>query len=281
MESAYNQILERFSVRRYQPRMLESSVLEGIDGYVSAAQGLDDSNSFSCNVHIYDIRDQTSGALGVYGKIFQAPYFLAPVIQGEIRSLVDLGFRTQQIVLDLWKVGIGSCYIGCVHQQNRVSDLLDLNKNERVISMVAFGIPAENQSKYLYQKVLRTFARSKKRLNYEELFLEGSLPHYADLSDESRDIIEAGRQAPSATNSQPWRFGITQGYFEIYAVRKLIGRFYDLDQEYTLHDVGICMANMSRAANALRKEIQWELFPVVGQDRRDKILPIARFRING
>jgi nitroreductase len=280
MESAYSQILERFSVRRYQKDTLQPSLLTRIHEKISSVEALDVKNTFSCHVYEYDIRDKASGALGIYGRIFQAPYFLAPGIQGDIRSLVDLGFRTQQIILDLWREGIGSCYVGCVHQQSRVIDLLDLPENVRVISMAAFGIPLDDQSKHIYQQISQAFTRSKRRMVYEDLFLGDSLSHFENLSEEFKAIIEAGRQAPSATNAQPWRFNINQGYFEIFAARKSIVKLYDLGQEYTLHDVGICMANMSRAAKALGEEIQWEISLESDFNPREKTTQIARFKIN-
>ena len=280
MESTYNQILGRFSVRRYLQQTLQPSQLTRVEVCISSVEALDLNNIFSCQLFKYDSQNKSSGAMGIYGRIFHAPYFLAPSITGDIKSLVDLGFRSQQIVLDLWQMGIGSCYIGCVHQQKRVINLLDLPKSTRVVSMVAFGISAEDQSKYLYQKVSQAIARSKRRHEYGELFLDGSLPYYKDLPEEIKAIIEAGRQSPSATNAQPWRFRLDQEYFEISAVRKSISRLYDLDQEYTLHDVGICMANMSRAAKALGSKIHWELCPIREHTPQEKITPIARYRIN-
>jgi len=280
MESAYNQILERFSVRRYQKDTLQPSLLTRIHEKISSVEALDVRNVFSCKMYEYDMQEKTSGALGIYGRIFQAPYFFAPSIQGDILSLVDLGFRTQQIILDLWREGIGSCYIGCVHQQKKVIELLGLPKSVRVISMVAFGTPSEDQSKYFYQKVSQAIVRSKRRLEYQDLFLDRSLSDFMDLSEQYKAIIEAGRQAPSATNAQPWRFSIHRGYFEILALRKSSGKLYDLGQEYTLHDVGICMANMSRAAKALGREIQWELLPFPDDDSLDRATSVARFKFN-
>jgi hypothetical protein len=279
MESTYNQILGRFSVRRYLQQTLQPSQLTRIEESISSAEALDLNNIFSCQLYKYDSQNKSSGAMGIYGRIFHAPYFLAPSITGDIKSLVDLGFRSQQIVLDLWQMGIGSCYIGCVHQQKRVINLLDLPKSTRVVSMVAFGFSAEDQSKYLYQKVSQAFTRSKQRLEYNELFLDGTISHFANLSKDNKDIIEAGRQSPSATNAQPWRFRINQEFFEISAVRKSISRLYDMDQEYTLHDVGICMANMSRAASALGSEIHWEFCPIAEHDPKKIISPVARYRI--
>jgi hypothetical protein len=280
MTLEYDQIINRFSVRRYQQAEFEVSLIDLIEKITNKTSSLRGSDNFSCGIYKYDSRLKTSGALGLFGKIFSAPYFLAPFTIGETDTLLDLGFRTQQIVLDLWREGIGSCYIGCVHQQKRVIDLLDLPKGARVVSMVAFGIPAENQSKYLYQKISQAFTRSKRRLEYGKLFLIGSNSNFGDSSVKTKNIIEAGRQSPSATNSQPWRFRINKEYFEIFAVRKNISSLYDLDQEYTLHDVGICMANMSRAARALGKEISWDLFPIGDQNPGEKNMRIAQFRIN-
>ncbi len=185
------------------------------------------------------------------------PYFFAPFIIGKKNNLIDLGFRTQQIVLFLWNRGIGSCYIGCAHRQNQVKKLLKFPDGCNIISFVIFGLPDTNQSLRLYQKLALIFTRSKKRFSFEELFLGNPLPKNISKSNIIMKILEAGRLSPSATNAQPWRFEIKDEKFIIYAHQKKVANIFDLEQGYSLHDTGICMSNMSQAAEALGTEIHW------------------------
>lgn len=277
MAIIYETILSRFSVRRFDTESSDNAKLSDTNTILDNIDGLNLNNEFECLVFKYDQNDKTARVLGVFGRIFSAPYFLAPFITGDLFSIVDLGFRAQMAILRLWALGIGSCYIGCVHNQKRVIDLLGLPKNARIISMVVFGIPSKDQNKYLYQRISQVFTRSKSRLDTSGLFLDGPSNTTSNKDDILKRIIEAGRFAPSATNSQPWRFKIDGNYFGIYAKRKTLAKIYDLDQEYALHDVGICMANMSAAANSLGTKIKWEKIFDGNKTKYDGLIPVARF----
>lgn len=275
----YDQILSRFSVRRYLPDKYDHQRINEIKSLSSLGMVLRLNDVFSCNIFEYDLNKRTSGALGAFGRIFKAPYFLAPYVLGDTNSLVSLGYRTQQIVINLWRDGIGSCYIGCVHHQKRVKELLGLPSDAHIVSLVAFGTPALDQSKYFYQKVTQAIAQSKKRLELHELFLDDSFKKYNQLNEKNKKIIEAGRQAPSATNSQPWRFKIDDDYFGVLANRKPMGKIYDRNQNYLLHDVGICMANMHLAGEALGKKVEWEMLANKHESSEEQLVRIARYKI--
>jgi len=275
----YDQILGRFSVRRYLPDKLDRQRINDFKSLSSSGGVLQLKNVFSCDIFEYDPKSKSSGALGAFGRIFNAPYFLAPYILGETNPLVDLGYRTQQIVLVLWRGGIGTCYIGCVHHQKRVEELLALPADARIASLVARGIPAPDQAKYVYQRISQAFARSKKRLGLNELFIDGSIEKYNQLSEDQKKVIEAGRQAPSATNAQPWRFKIDGDFFVILVNRKTFSKVYDLNQEYVLHDAGICMANISMAGHSLGKKIDWELLTDTNKLYSEQQISLARFKI--
>jgi hypothetical protein len=275
----YNQILSRFSVRRYLPEGLGTQRIAALESSFSPSKVLYLDNAFSIKIFKFDPKNRISGALGPFGRIFKAPYFLAPYTIGQKNPMIDLGYRTQQIVLNLWREGIGTCYIGCAHHPQRVKELLALPAEARIVSLVVFGIPAHDQSKYIYQKISQAIARSSKRLGYDELFLEKSAEKFDELPDDHKKIIEAGRQAPSATNAQPWRFKIENDHLVIIANRRLPGRIYDIHQDYTMHDTGICMANISRAGEALGKRIDWEMLIETNAYPERQLFTIARYKI--
>ena len=270
----YKLLLSRRSIRRYLPDLMEEAELSEINRSSTIIDSLSENNEFAIQIFKY-LPDSPSGkALGGFGRIMKPTYFIAPHISGGTNSLVDLGFRTQQIVLGMWNQGTGSCYVGCAHRQLRVKQLLDISEMYRIISFVIFGKSDTNQSLRLYQKVSQFFTRSKKRLSYEELFFGNKLPSIFKKEIILKKILEAGRQAPSATNSQPWRFECKNDRFVIYAHQKKLANIYDLQQGYSLHDTGICMANMSMAAKALGKKVIWHL---VNTD--DKIHPKIEMNI--
>jgi hypothetical protein len=256
-QDTYKNILSRHSIRRYQQDSFREEELSTIEKSSNNLQSLDRKNIFSIKAFQYQPGAVSGKALGGFGRIMNPPYFMLPVISGDDFSFVDLGFRTQQIVLDLWAKGIGSCYIGCAHRQNQVKNLLELSEKLNIISFLVFGLPDKNQSLRLYQKLSSFFTRAKQRMSMEELFLDNSFPESVKRDILIMKILEAGRFAPSATNAQPWRFKIEENRFIIYSHQKVVANLYDLKQGYSLHDTGICMANMSRAAKALNAVIHW------------------------
>jgi len=261
---------------------MEEVELSEISRSSTMIDSLSENNDFAVQIFNY-LPDSPSGkALGGFGRIMKPTYFIAPHISDGTNSLVDLGYRTQQIVMGMWNKGTGSCYVGCAHRQLRVKQLLDIPEENRIISFVIFGKPDTNQSLRIYQKISQFFTKSKKRLSFEELFIDGKLPRVMKQDMVFRKILEAGRQAPSATNSQPWRFELKSDNFVIYAHHKKVANIYDLQQGYSFHDTGICMANMSMAAKALGKNVRWRM--VNTDDKIHSIIeaniPIAYFLLN-
>jgi len=256
-QDIYKHLLARHSIRRYEPDLLGENELLKIKKASEVIDSLDRENIFELKIFEYQPETSEGKALGGFGRIMKPPYFFAPFITGGINSLTDLGFRTQQLVLDMWNNGIGSCYVGCAHRQNRVKQLLNISDQARIISFVIFGQPATKQTLRFYQKISQFFTKSKKRFSFQELFLDNQYPEKIKRNSLLKKVLEAGRFAPSATNSQPWRFEIKDGRFTIFAHLKKIANLYDLKQGYSFHDTGICMANMSKAAIALGKKIRW------------------------
>lgn len=280
MQNKYDLILSRTSIRRFRDTQLSENQLNEIQSLKDNISGLNCDNNFQCQIFNYFDESENSKALGVFGRIFSAPYFMAPTIIGDSASVIDLGFRSQKIVLEMWYRGIGSCYIGCVHNSRRIIDFLNLIENARIIACIVFGHPAEDQSKYLYQKVSQIFTRSKSRLEISELFLDQSAAKNLSQSVLLKKIVEAGRFAPSATNTQPWRFHIEGENLIVYTKRKKLGKIYDINQAYIMHDIGICMANMSMAATALGVELKWQMIYPDQKSVNKNLVPIARFPID-
>ena len=256
-QDIYKHLLARHSIRRYEPDLPGENELLKIRKASEIIESLDRENIFELKIFEYHPETSEGKALGGFGRIMKPPYFFAPFITGGINSLTDLGFRTQQLVLDMWNNGIGSCYVGCAHRQNRVKQLLNISDQARIISFVIFGQPATKQTLRFYQKISQFFTKSKKRFSFQELFLDYQYPEKIKRNSLLKKVLEAGRFAPSATNSQPWRFESKDGRFTIFAHQKKIANLYDLKQGYSFHDTGICMANMSNAAVAFGKKIRW------------------------
>jgi len=281
-QDQYQLLLSRHSIRRYLPELLTDTELSEISGITKSIDPLIENIEFEIQIFNYKPNSPSGKALGGFGRIMKPPYFLAPRILGGTNALVDLGFRTQQILIGMWNRGIGSCYVGCAHRQIKVKQLLGISNEARIISFVIFGKSDANQSLRYYQKISQFFTRSKQRLSYDELYISNKLPTSCKKDPIFKKIFEAGRQAPSATNSQPWRFEGKNDRFVIYAHQKKIANVYDLHQGYSFHDTGICMANISMAAKTFGKEINWRL--ITPDDKNHPVIetniPLAYFSLD-
>jgi len=80
--------------------------------------------------------------------------------------LVDVAISFQQMMLEAWNNGIGSCWLAAFNE-NSVKKILDIPDKIRVVAMSPFGYPKERAS--LYSKAVKIFAGSKKRIDLDKM----------------------------------------------------------------------------------------------------------------
>ncbi len=276
-------IFERKSIRHYQPQLIEDELLLKFQEYSQNVLKLDESNKFFLDTYTYSAHNKYSKALGNFGWIMSPPHFFVPYIVGNFFALTDLGFRVQQMVLEMWRQRVGSCYIGCVHRQQKVKKILGLPQEACLSAFVVFGKPDINSPERLYRKISQIFTRSHRRISLRDLFLDSSWRDLGDPKNFVYQVVEAGRFAPSAVNAQPWKFRIENGDMAVFAKINQVKKLYDLYQDYPLHDVGLCMANMSMAAGGMGYELKWRLAhkPVEEKINGQRVIRIAAFSMKG
>jgi len=282
-EISYQDIITRTSVRRYADKKIDVSDLSDLMQLNDCLPGIFSENQYQLKIYDYDPQSTVGKAVGGFGRIFNPPYVCLPYITGKEYLLEDLGFRNEQFVLYLWSHGIGSCYIGCIHRQEKVRASLDLPVNAVFTSFIIFGFPHQNQSLHLYRKISQLVVQSKERLSFDELFIDDGWKSLMRNNQNFAKVMEAGRRSPSAQNIQPWRFATESNFINIFAKLRRIGRIYDFRQQYAAHDIGICMGNIGAAVKSLGVDLEWERIETKrdfsGID--DNLLPIGRLYING
>ena len=139
-------IFERKSIRRYQHVRLDEKTLRELKSISDKVEVLHEQNILSVEFFDYEPDDSHSRSVGAFGKFMSPPHFFAPYLIGGKHSFIELGFRTQQIILELWKRKIGSCYIGCAHRTRQVKELLNIPEDAFITTLVVFGLPDHNQS---------------------------------------------------------------------------------------------------------------------------------------
>ena len=110
----YDTILARRSVRRYARRSVPVEMLGAIRDFAQRIEPLQPDVAFTYSVLPVSQGDEITAAMGGYGRVVSAPNVIVPLIADSPHALVDFGFRTQQLVILLTQLGLGSCWIGAL-----------------------------------------------------------------------------------------------------------------------------------------------------------------------
>ena len=172
-------IFSRKSIRSFSKKAISSDILEKI---LEAGRVAPSAQNKQCwrfvVVQEEEIRRKLALKSGLMGKV---NFFIknAPVIivacadpsrsvhlNSQDYYLVDTAIAFQQMMLTAWSFGIGSCWLAAFNE-NKVKEILQIPNKIRIVGMSPFGYPKEKSS--VYDKALKTFAGSKKRLPLEKI----------------------------------------------------------------------------------------------------------------
>lgn len=126
-------------------------------------------------------------------RIEYARQYLAVIVDTDIENVVlNAGVCAEAMVLQMTSLGLGSCWIQGNFRRTKVD--IPLSSMEKVLAVIPYGHPA------LQENTHNTQARKRKPLKSLCLDNPDNWPNWAFQA------AEAVRIAPSALNSQPWRF---------------------------------------------------------------------------
>lgn len=253
----YQAILSRRSVRRYEKKPLDEATLAQVREIISGVRPLVPENGFEVLVRDEVVGEDLVTVLGGYGRFYTPPHSLAPYILGEEHVLEDLGYRTEQIVLRLAALDIGSCYIGVLKREDEIRVRLGLPEGARIAAFLVFGRPATTLGGRTFNTLMRRVLGGHRRLPVERIFFQDTFDNPVAPPAEISPLIEAARVAPSGVNAQPWRFLWREGRLFLFVTKSNPKCTIAGSQEYALHDGGVCMANVALAMEALGMEGQW------------------------
>jgi hypothetical protein len=196
-----------------------------------------------------------SGLIGNLGKVI-APHYL--VITSELKAgyMENVGYTVEKIVLKLTAMGVATCWLGGHVKEFDLKEVIGIPKDHEYIVMVSIGYPMDEENFF------RKSPEDAKRKAISE-FSSGS-------SDEIwQECLKAVRIAPSAANTQPWRFIIQDSKAHIFCegpsnfiTKKLFG-------DINVLDVGIALSHLEIAANKLGKKVSFakdsQVGPSLGQ----------------
>jgi len=245
----YAAIFQRHSVRKYAAQALPAEELAAIRALVETEDRLQP--ALPLQVHLVEegerIQRILSGVIGSYGKI-RAPHYLVVTAAAQGEYLENIGYTLEGVVLTLTVRGIATCWIGGHIDPALLYNIVDIPAGHQPVLLIAAGHAAPDTPLY------RADPASAKRKPLSELVLAGS------PDDAWRRILEAVRIAPSAANSQPWRFLFAGDAVHIYQahvnvlLRKMLSTINHVD-------MGIALRHIHEAAGALQLPLHFSRLP--------------------
>jgi nitroreductase len=254
MKGSIEAVKRRKSVRTFIAAPLQKEELDRI----RAALGTIPSGPFGGSVR-FEIIDATgmpkeqARKFGTYGFTRGARCFLVGAVKKNHHALEDFGYCFERAVLELTKLGYGTCWMAVSFKKRVFAEQISLGINELLPAISPFGKPALRKS--IIEKLLHFSVHSATRKEWEALFFEGTIgtPLTRASAGKYAAALECVRIAPSGANLQPWRI--------IKVTGKEIYNFYTNQKVSTdmgsIH-IGIAMAHFELAAKELGLHGTWE-----------------------
>lgn len=229
----YEAISARKSIRKFEKRGIEESVMEVLKRFIGELQPIFPEIPYEIVFHnAQQERPIKKGKFCV-----DAPYYISFLSKDTREGQINAGFLMEQMVLFLTSRGIATCYQGNM----KFSASCEEDKQELIV--VAAGYPVH----YLYRK-----GNTAKRMPLvKQCFFK------EEVGKDVLTILRAANLAPSAMNHQPWRFVVYNNRIHVMTQKetffsKKIGCSKFLD-------TGIALAHMAIAAEELWVDMEWKI----------------------
>jgi nitroreductase len=245
IDSWFNAISERHSRRAYTGKSLSDANLNHLEKVCSEFRPFRGARS----TIVRNPPDNVfRGAIGSYGKIRNAPHFIAFIGDTAIPEVQEaVGYLGEGIILEATSMNIQTCWVGGFFRQEVVEDIVELRNSERVLAITPIGQGLDSKSRT--ERTFSRLLRAHRRKPLENLIVEAS-DSYPEWMNSA---LEAARLAPSAANRQPWRFLI-----ENYSITVRTDDLRDGRWVSKRFDCGIAMLHLELGAKVKGVEGYWE-----------------------
>jgi len=213
----------------------------------------------SHTLSLIDTKDKNLEELGKmtsYGVIKGASLYFGGYSAPDDESIIDYGYCFQEALLELTALKLGTCWLGGTFGRGFFAKALSLPE-ERVIPAIS-PIGFSLDKRVFADKLVRFLAKSSKRKSPDQLFFSHSTAERLTsfntdkAGDQLITVLNALRSAPSASNKQPWRLIIGNGFMHLY---------WDFDTKYNgamksfniqALDMGIALFHIIKSAEEVK-----------------------------
>lgn len=277
MPEKYRHLLARTSVRRFDPEPLDAESLRAVQKAVKSARPIQKGHNANFLAQNEPPKNKLTVAQGPYGRFIVSSHFMIPYTEKNKDSLVELGFQSQQVVMGLQELNLGSCYVGAHGRVRKLQQEFGLSDNTHLAAVLIYGKPAGSELSKSLDQSYRALVGSRKRKEIDDILIK-PVPQNTAMPTEWQTILEAGRWAPSATNAQPWRILPIDDHLQLFTNPAAYPIVLSAGSKlmYALYDAGIIMANIILAAQALGVTAKWTVQHDTRIPNQKALIPIAR-----
>ena len=218
MQRWYEASQRRFSVRRYKDGP-EEKQLEALAGMAELLR------AHGVRIAIGRSEEVFRPIFLWYGKISGTNSFAAIIVQKDAEPEMA-GYVGEAFVLECTAMGLGTCWLGASYHKQTALSAVELSEGERIACITPIGVPDEEYT-------------ARPRRSYEKL-TGLTAEQFGELPVWQKRAIECARRAPSAMNSQPWRFHASEEGILVENTSKNFG--------YGRLDCGIAMLHLELGA---------------------------------
>ena len=224
--NSFEAIFSRRSIRHFKQEKLDWEIIADLLDYANNLPMLMEGIAVE-----FKLVSNIEAKQGFYGPFnVKAPYYLCISSEPKEDYMLNAGYLMQQINLYLTAKGLGTCFIVAYPG----SGLKATMKYEYVVAL-AFGKTKSPLTRELTEA---------KRLPEEAIIV-----YKEEVTPDIKQVLAAARLAPSAFNSQPWRFVVYSNRIHVFAKKNLlIAKALDYNK---MIDMGIMMANLLLTAEEL------------------------------
>jgi nitroreductase len=246
----------RKSWRSYKDRDIDNDLWERIKNELSGEYKGPFGNIVRLNIFAKrHIEEDKNIALGTYGFVKNARYFLIGAVKPNDKALEDYGFCFEKAVLYLTDLGLGTCWLGATFRRSDFARAISATEEEIIPAVSPFGYTTEQRS--IRDRLIRMGAKSKKRKPWDELFFAHTLntPLPKDDAGPYALPLEMVHLAPSASNKQPWRISKKDNEFHFFLQRSKANDIHKVD--FPSIDMGIAMCHFELTAQEQGLQGKW------------------------
>lgn len=194
-------------------------------------------------------------------KIFTGKFSMIAVCGPDSqKAREDCGYYGESILLQCVYHGLGTCWVSGTYNENKVYEMIDLEREKRLYAVITIGYPKDNLS--ILEKTMYN-ATHKKNKPYQKMFevCDKKLPdHYAY----AMKLVEKG---PSAVNRRPVLFRYDNDTISAHVDEPYSDKSVDFGIA-KLHFVIGCRANGINGHWSFENEF------VIDDKKESKIIPL-------